>query len=279
VAIESPEHQRRNIEQYFLGQSPEGTEVVHSEKVMSQTILGRSHDVWDVHATDGRWWVITDMTNLYSQENHRSADECLSFHVGLMLRLMQRDRVEGTEMPQALPEAWRRFRRAAEAQDEAKDADDFQTVGVRCREALLAMIREATDPTMVPVGQEQPKRSDFKQWSEHLANHLAPGASNARLRGYLKAVGKECWEHVNWLTHARHVARWDGEIALDTTSHVLNMYGAARARAESGLPETCPTCGSYRLVPVYDWDLLPHWFTLCEACEWRSVMKSTDEPE
>jgi hypothetical protein len=273
MAIESPEHQKRNIEQYFLGQSPPETEISHLEKISSRSIMGRRHEIWDVHSSDGRWWVITEMTNLYSQERFPSADECLTFHVGLMIRLMDRERSEGTENPEVLPEAWRRHTRAVEACDEADEAEDFQTVGVRCREALLAVVRETADDSMVPSEQDRPKAADFKHWSELLANHYAAGASNARLRSYIKATSKEAWEYTNWLTHARNVGRWDAEIALDMTSHVLNLFSSARMRFEAGLPDRCPVCGSYRLAPIYDWDLLPHWYTLCEACDWRSEQR------
>lgn len=35
---------------------------------------------------DGRWWVITNPTNLYSHYEFPSADYTLSFHIGVVAR-------------------------------------------------------------------------------------------------------------------------------------------------------------------------------------------------
>lgn len=88
--MDSPAHERKNIEQYVIGQSPDGTTVSHAEKLSTTRVLGRDHDLWDVHASDGRWWVITEPTNLYSQDDFPSADLCLTFHVGIGARLISR---------------------------------------------------------------------------------------------------------------------------------------------------------------------------------------------
>lgn len=64
VCVDSPPRERRDVIEYFLSQSPEGTVVRHAEKVASERIYGFKHDVWDVDSSDGRWWVITNPTNL-----------------------------------------------------------------------------------------------------------------------------------------------------------------------------------------------------------------------
>ncbi len=53
ASMDSPEHQRRVIVDYFLSQSPDGMEVHHAEKVSSEAVYGYRHDVWDVDTTDG----------------------------------------------------------------------------------------------------------------------------------------------------------------------------------------------------------------------------------
>ena len=61
--IDSSPYEEREIKDYFEWQSskdPKGpTKVEHLELVKSEAAWGRVHKVWDVHATDGRWWVIT----------------------------------------------------------------------------------------------------------------------------------------------------------------------------------------------------------------------------
>jgi hypothetical protein len=58
-------------------------EVVHLEKAASELVGPVRHDIWDVHCTDGRWWVFTEPTNLYSRDAFRNRDEALGFRVGL----------------------------------------------------------------------------------------------------------------------------------------------------------------------------------------------------
>ena len=82
--METPEHERREIEEYLRSQSGPDFEIEHVEKLTSEYVLGHQYDVWDAHTNEGRWWVITNPTNLYSQELIKSMDIALSFHIGLM---------------------------------------------------------------------------------------------------------------------------------------------------------------------------------------------------
>ena len=93
--IESSPKEEAEIASYFECQSskdPQGPATVeHLELVKSEYVSGQEYKVWDVHATDGRWWVVTNPTNLYSQEHIPSLDFVLSFHVGLMARVQSRE--------------------------------------------------------------------------------------------------------------------------------------------------------------------------------------------
>jgi hypothetical protein len=93
--VESSPREEGDIARYFESQSSKDTKgpayVEHLELVKSETVFGREYKVWDVHATDGRWWVVTNPTNLYSQEHIPSLDFVLSLHVGLMARVASRD--------------------------------------------------------------------------------------------------------------------------------------------------------------------------------------------
>src|ERR1700683_3389044 len=62
-------------------------DVVHLEKAASELVGPVRHDIWDVHCADSRWWVITEPTNLYSQEDFKSRDVALTFHIGLSTRV------------------------------------------------------------------------------------------------------------------------------------------------------------------------------------------------
>jgi hypothetical protein len=64
--METPAHERRQIEEYLRSQSGDDFEIEHVVKLTSEYVLGHQYDVWDAHTSDGRWWVITNPVNLYS---------------------------------------------------------------------------------------------------------------------------------------------------------------------------------------------------------------------
>jgi hypothetical protein len=236
-----------------------GEAVVHLEKVGSELVGPKRHDIWDVHCADSRWWVLTNPTFYYSQEDFKSRDVVLTFHVGLMIRVWsQRERrVPVAPGPAALlPGSWRRWQQAFEAYDSGDEAENFQAVGVRLRECLLSFVEETCSDEQVPNDATPPKRGDFKNWTDVLANVLAPGPSAAKLRSYLKTISVEVWAYVNWLTHAKNAVRMDAEIGLKIVEHLLGTFTAARMRS-SQASARCEECDSYRVVAG-----------TCDLCGW-----------
>ena len=277
--MDSPDHERRAVVEYFLLESPDGTKVEHAEKIASERVYGDPHDVWDVHASDGRWWVITNPTNLYSQDDFKSMDYALSFHIGVVTRVAANQARKARTHSQAeqdrLAAVWRSYEQAGDALNNADEAEEFQAVGMRCRETLLAFVKETTDDSLVPVSGDVPKRGDFVAWSELLIDRVASGRHLSRLRSYLKASALATWELTNWLTHSRNATRFDAEAIYDATGHLLSMLGMALVRAERGQPDRCPRCSSYRLVSDYRHEEGENgvYVTLCAACGWENEGK------
>jgi predicted RNA-binding Zn-ribbon protein involved in translation (DUF1610 family) len=276
--MESPPHQQRAIIDYFLSQSPAGTLVHHAEKVASETIYGFRHDVWDVQASDGRWWVITNPTNLYPQETvpTPSMDHALAHHIGVVARMLARQHlaapVDGPPRELA-PQSMRKFEQAGDALDRAQEAEDFQAVGMRLRECLIAFAQETSGEVTVPEGTEPPKRSDVKGWAELLVATVAPGSRSAQKRSYLRTMARETWDLVAWLTHAANATRADADMARDATSHLLEVFTLALIRVKRGEPARCPDCGSYRIVPAHRAEVeeaTVEEYLLCEECGWES---------
>lgn len=233
--------------------------VVHMEKAASELVGPVRHDIWDVQCEDSRWWVITEPTNLYSQDKFPSRDETLSFHVGLALRMSyEYDRRLPPEIPAAdlLAGTWRRWEQAFEPYESGDEAENFQAVGVRLRECLISFIIETTNDDLVPVGEVPPQGANFREWTALLADTLASGKSNEHLRSYLKKLAVETWEYVNWLTHAKNAVRPDADIGIRAVEHLLNIFTLARVRLRYP-GNRCAECGSYRLVGG-----------VCEHCGW-----------
>lgn len=270
--VPEAEHETRNIQQYVNGQAGD-EKILHLEKIKSEPLHGERMDVWDVHTDKNRWWVITKpLMNLYSQSHFPSLDYVMSFHIGLMTRLSERDGRAPSEDRLRIAAAWRKVDQASDALETANEAEEFQAVGMRCREALLAFVKAAVTTKMIKQKNSPPKAGDFVQLSELLAETIAGGRKNEALRGYLKSIARSSWQLVSWLTHTTSAVRDDAVIALGATNTVLGSFTTALMRFESGMPERCPKCSSYRLTSVYrpDLDIEQPYIVLCESCNWEN---------
>jgi uncharacterized protein with PIN domain len=216
-----------------------------------------------------RYWVITNPTNLYSQELFPSLDYTLSFHIGLMARVQAKRRgSKDDRVGDRLAAAFRRWEQAAEALDRAGESEDVQAVGMRCRECLIAFVRTVASPAMVPPGQERPKAADFIHWSELVADAVSAGSDAAEIRGHLKATARSTWQLVSWLTHKTNAVRYDGTLAVDATYAILNAFGAAILRHERPTSDRCSRCGSLRVQVVYHPESVSEEGVACESCGW-----------
>lgn len=273
VMLNRPEYQADEIREYVHHRT-EGENVTHLEKLAAEHIFDRQIEGWDVRTKDNRYWLVTSPMNLYSQELFPSLDYTITFHVGLSLRITAIEaRTASKEQRDLLSAAWRKWEQAANALGFAVEAEDFQVVGMRCRESLIAMTRAIADYSMVTDGQEVPKASDFIHWTELIADTIAKGSSAKHVRNYLKTIAKSTWQLVNWLTHASNAVRFDGRIAVDATENILSAFGMALLRYERGLPERCPKCASYRIEYIYRPELKSEkeYVSLCESCGWTDL--------
>jgi len=274
--IGSPEHEERRIREYVeLQASPE--KVIHLEKLKTEQLRTRTLDAWDVRTDRNRYWVITNPTNLYSHEHFPSLDFTISVHVGISERVFAKQPpLVPTAERRRLASAWRTWQQAVDALDHADEAEAFQSIGVRCRDTLLDFAEATARTDMVPEGQEPPQRGNFLEWTAILANTIARGKSAERVRQYLKTVAEETWQLVGWLTHAQNATWADAQLTVDATANVLVAFGAAVLRHETGAPERCPACSSYRVTIDYRSDIAAG-VPLCETCGW-TMLPPRDQP-
>jgi len=271
ASMETPEHEARHVREYFESQTPEDDDEVvkHVEKVASERVMGHDYDVFDVHTNKGRWWVITNPTNLYSHEDHPSLDHALSFHLGLMLRVMERERHDDAsdEERDRFARTWRRFDSAVYAFNRAQEAEDFQNVAAQCRQCLISFAHELEPRRFLRSTDVEPRRDDFKGWTDVVACEIAHGQ---RVRSYLKSISHETWNLVAWLVHFEDAIAYDAELVLDATANTLHSFGLALLRHETRQPDRCPECDSYRIVTDFRPELDdPPYVILCAACGWE----------
>ena len=131
------------VRDYMASQAPDLT-VEFLQKVYVENIASAEHAVWDVHTNKDRWWVITNPTNLYSQAQVPNMDYAVTFHVGLCIRIPRSEKQKLSDLPiESFAAAYRSLSMAHDAFDRATEVADYQTVGVRCRETLLAFVDAA----------------------------------------------------------------------------------------------------------------------------------------
>jgi hypothetical protein len=204
--------------------------VKHLEKVCSESIFGQPMAAWDVRTNKNRWWVITNPTNLYSQRLFPSLDYTISFHVGVTTRMAQAEMTDEQETTyDKINRLWNRLAGARKTLFNATNPEDFQSVGMKCRECLLLLVKHFAQVQMVPKGQDVPQKGNFIGWSEFILNCFAPGASNHQIRSYLKGAAKETWQLVNWLTHSQNATRFHGHLAAEATENILLGFTMASA--------------------------------------------------
>src|SRR5579862_4997674 len=84
--LPASEDERQHVETYFKSQAPD-LAITFLQKVYQEAVLSHVHAIWDIHTNKDRWWVITNPTNLYAQDQFPNMDLALTFHVGLCLRV------------------------------------------------------------------------------------------------------------------------------------------------------------------------------------------------
>jgi hypothetical protein len=270
--LNATDDDRQAIVDYLASQAHDEN-VSFLQKVYSERLHGTTHDIWDVHTDKDRWWVITNPTNLYLQSQFPNMDLALTFHVGLSVRIPRSERTDIRDLnAEPLLAAWRALEQAREAILTAQEIEDYQAVGVRCRECLLRIIHAMQHLVVAPDGSDL-KASDFIGWSEVVADVSLAGGSQKARRRLLKSSARECWEFVNWLTHATDSHYNDVEAALEATDQALGLFTTACIRYVRAVPDSCPSCGSQRLAPergsrstepdrIYE-------RPVCGACGWR----------
>ncbi len=272
--MEMTEQEEREIRQYVASQtSDRENEVQLVQRVGRRRVAGYTHDLYDVWMSKGdRWWVITGMTNLYSQTEFHDLDQVFTFHLGLCALLREKFRIEADEeSAEHIGRAWRRYAKAVDAMSEAEEAEDFQAVGIRCREALLALIRDHAKAEWLAGPETPPKAADFEGWVELHAQAVASG----RMRSYLRDSGKRTWALAVWLQHYADATELDAEIVLEASAHFIRMFALAVRRYQQGSSQRCPSCDSYRLAQDGDVEeragLLGYASReVCRACGWTS---------
>lgn len=284
-----PPSGQREIRDYVRSQrtafdmANEDAEVV--QRVARRRNNGTTYEIFDVHMSGGsRWWVITNHTNLYPQAEFRSIDDALTHHIGLMSVSTEQFRHDFYGEDDSLPlRAYRRYSGAVATLAEAEEPEDFQAVGIKCRDALIALGAAYVDEywVTIPEDVDRPRGADAKGWLRIYADSLC---TSKRQRDYVRRLSEGTWDIAVALQHDSNATEWDAEIVLAATQTVFRTLAILLAKDRSTpAAGKCPQCDSYRLTWDSDEEMTMEggqvgFFTwsICESCGWQSEREWDD---
>jgi len=277
---------QKSVEQYIESQCD--CKVVSSKPEQVIKDLGFEVSVWNVKTDKaGSWWVATSDTlpmHFYPQDQayYFSTDEVFSFHIGLMLRLMNDERdtakgliddiTVGTEININLR---RKLQLAAEKLLQAVEIEEIQAIGVMCRETLLTLMEYIFKPEYVEVGEEMPKKADFKNKSRISVGILLAGADQTELRDSMRKLSYSAWDYSNWLTHSTSSSIQDASIALNLCTTVVSAFENLFDKSNDPLAGLkCKKCGSKNLF-IAENDTNSALLIVCEKCNYGYLKNDT----
>lgn len=212
--------------------------------------------------------------NLYSQDKpyYLSTDEAFSFHLGIMLRLMEDEAKDpnrfieyisnGTEIASKLK---RKLYIASEKILNAVEIEEIQAIGMICREILIELIGYLYEIDSFE-NSEIYKKADVKNRGQLIINKYLLGSDNADLRKYLKNILNDTWDFANTVTHSSSKTIHEASICLTMTTavvsnfeNIIDMYNNPIA----GLK--CNECGS-RCLSVATNDETDDLLIICDKC-------------
>lgn len=225
--------------------------------------LGDTVTVWNVKTdNDGDWWVVEGdkmPMNLYPQHAYYfSADEVYSFHVGLMERMQAsreqynpEDYVEamtlGTEIAAVL---FRKLKNIALLSDGAREIEDFQAIGVQCREILIELGNSIYTPDMAG-DEEQPQASNFKRKSELFVRFYMAGSDNSDYRSIIKKITEATWDYACKLTHSQSSTYYEASTCVSLIMSLVGTYENIRQKQNDPVSShKCRNCKSKKLSVV-----------------------------
>ena len=141
--------------------------------------------------------------NLYPQSAYYfGTDEVYSFHRGLMQRMSAaqdeyhpEDFVNGVTLGvEIAPQLFRKLKSVATLIDVAKEIEDFQAIGVQCRETLIELGNHIYKPVMAG-DEEQPQASNFKRKAELFVQFYLKGSENSDYRSIIKKLTEATWDY------------------------------------------------------------------------------------
>jgi hypothetical protein len=181
------------------------------------------HDLW-------RWygkWSSGDLPSYQSRRLHVA-----ELYDDLIDRVRRGSVQVGSELFDE-PTGWHRVDRGVEkfrlALETATGEEDFQSVGLLCREVLISLAQAVYVPNFHPTSDGvEPSDTDAKRMLEAYITHELAGGRNEAARRHAKAA----LDVANDLQHRRTAGFRDAALCAEATSAVVNLIAIVSGRRD-----------------------------------------------
>lgn len=272
-----------DVVQYVENQCKDGCKVLSAKPEQHFNEMDEEVRVWNVKTDlEGALWVVEGDTmpmNFYSQEAYYfSADEVYSFHIGLMERMYKASSeykpenfVEAITLDNGIaPQLFRKLKNIATLIDSAIEIEDFQAIGVQCREILIELGNSIYFAEMAGHG-EQPKASDFKRKTELFIQFYLIGSENSDYRSIIRKLTESTWDYACKITHSSSTTFYEASTCVTLCTSLVGVYENIRQKVFDPISQyKCNSCKSKKLKPIDDVTtddgIVIKWFLQCEEC-------------
>lgn len=151
---------------------------------------------------------------------------------------------QGTDI---VPEVYRKLKQASAVLNDAKEIEHFQNIGMICRETLIELSNSVYSPEMAN-GEEQPKKSDFKNKIRLFIASALTGPDNADYRSYYKKVSEIAWDYANKITHSTSSTIYEASICVTLGISIVTIIENIRMKiSDPFINIECENCKSRQL--------------------------------
>lgn len=168
------------------------------------------------------------------------------------------------------PTLFRKLKNISALIDKAIEIEDFQAIGVQCREILIELGNSIYTPEMAG-DEEQPQASNFKKKAELFIKFYMSGSGNSEYRSIIKKMTEGTWDYACKITHSQTATFYEVSTCVSLTISLVSMYENVRQKSLDPISQfQCPNCKSKKFnVTDSEHDengVISKLFLQCEEC-------------
>lgn len=169
------------------------------------------------------------------------------------------------------PQLFRKLKNIARLIDSAIEVEDFQSIGVQCREILVELGNYIYFDDMAG-DDEQPQASNFKSKAELFVKFYLAGSENSDYRRILKRLTEATWDYACKITHSNKATFYEASTCVTLCTSLVGVYENIRQKVFDPISQyKCKGCKSKKLKIINDEinedGIVKKWILQCEECD------------